>query len=340
MTNTFAIAVDRYLDALARFDCPVPPLGPLAVDWCAMREATVLAEEAELERRFGRGTRSAGGGGELRGRSDGRSLPVADFRPTHVRIRDALIRLGPATTAQVAEAAGASNFTSTWLLKAEKRGDVRRLGEHPRRWEWVGERPPVNGHAVPVNGDRSSVNTETVLVNSAADVPQEEETMPRGKKGPSDEQLLDEAKTFAVSFTTDSLLDRLEKRHGKDAPGYETLHKRLAGMRKRGILTGGRGAGKGAPTVWAITGRDTKGRPAPGLLVSAAAAKAAKPLDPERGATSWELYGKPAAAVPPHEGDAAVVEIGTERLWIGTVAAHEREVARRIAAALRRRHLM
>lgn len=123
------------------------------------------------------------------------------------------------------------------------------------------------------------MNREPVRVNRAAEGPREVVEMPKGKQGPSDEQLLEVAKTFSVSFTTDDLVERLVKVHGKDAPGYETLHKRLAGMRKRGILTGGRGPGKGAPTVWAVTGRDTKGRPAPGLLVSADAKKAARSLD-------------------------------------------------------------
>lgn len=77
MTDAFAAAVESYQDALARFE-GAPPPHRRAVDWSEHREVTVPAEEAELEARFGRGTRSAGGGGET-------LSPAAPMKPRKER---------------------------------------------------------------------------------------------------------------------------------------------------------------------------------------------------------------------------------------------------------------
>jgi hypothetical protein len=128
-------------------DCPgrPPDLGAWGrapwLDWNAIREPMVLAEEAALERDFGCGTRSAGGGGERLGRAPAREMPTADFRPTHARVRDALRKLGTATAREITVEAKTSHAAGGWLTEALKRGEVEHDGGYPRRYRWVGPAP-------------------------------------------------------------------------------------------------------------------------------------------------------------------------------------------------------
>jgi hypothetical protein len=145
MIADFAAAVAATAAAVERFDAPKPnddcdEREPIRLDWNAIREPAVLAEEAALERDFGCGTRSAGGGGEQRGCDDGRSatLPLGSFLPQRARVRDALRSLGTATTSEIAQAAGSGHYTATCLVKMLSRGEVRRDDGKMKRWTWIG----------------------------------------------------------------------------------------------------------------------------------------------------------------------------------------------------------
>jgi hypothetical protein len=142
----FAAAVLAFRDAIDRFDAPTPSDDgnapePIRLDWNAIREPAVLAEEAALERDFGCGTRSAGGGGERCGRAPAREMPMEDFRPTRARVRDALLRFGAMTAREITVEAKTSHAAGGWLTKALKRGEVEHDGGYPRRYRWVGPAP-------------------------------------------------------------------------------------------------------------------------------------------------------------------------------------------------------
>lgn len=166
----FAAAVAEYREALARFDAPrglyadADPRWPedadvgVWLDYTAVREPAVIAEEAEMERRFGCTTRGTDeGGGERRGRALARELPVADFRPPHARVRDALLRLGAATVREIANEAKTTSYTGSLLQRMLARGEVRREGDKPQRWTWVGPK------ALPV-ADRELVDEARDLI--------------------------------------------------------------------------------------------------------------------------------------------------------------------------------
>lgn len=130
--------------------------------------------------------------------------------------------------------------------------------------------------------------------------------MPRGVK-------LDDGAILAALDTTGRTAKALADKLGVcEGP----VSKRLRALERDGRakkVGGGTGVG---PGVWVKTGRksvpeavakdiaDSVARLPAGLRVSAAAAQAAKSIDPERGATSEELYGKPWAGLSPADARA------------------------------------
>jgi len=290
------------------------------LDWNAIREPAVLAEEAALERDFGCGTRSAGGGGEPRGRAPAREMPTADFRPKHARVRDALRKLGTATAREITVEAKTSHAAGGWLTEALKRGEVEHDGGYPRRYRWVGPAPlaPADRELAQEAVDlmaggltlrkvcerfraerRKLAGREVTPAwltkamrmngerNAAPSAPQEVEKMPTGTK------ITEEAVLAAMdnnrSNTAEGIAERLKCK-------CDPVESRLRALRKAGRVTSTRGPGKGGPMVWTVGGSKPTG-----MRVHAAAAKKAKlEIDAYR---HPEADGNPLAAMLTREID-------------------------------------
>lgn len=276
MTDAYAVAVDRYLDALTRFDAPMPPLPPRVVDWCEHREVTVPAEEAELEARFGCTTRSAGGGGETRSPAE----PMA------------------------------TDFNHRAQARHYRRLPGIRKAVEAGRFGW-------RGLAARLAADEQK----------AAEVPLEEErTMPRGVK-------LDEAAILGALDTTGRTAKGIAEKLGVcEGP----VAKRLRELEQEGRakkVGGGTGVG---PGVWAAVSTPmASGAPAakaPPRKGNGKGVSTSKPSDPERGATSEELYG----VDPAHGMQARRPLCGSRAAMLEMVSAEVDSEAKFVAARMLR----
>jgi predicted transcriptional regulator len=253
--NTFAAAVLDYEAALSRFD-GAPPPGPRLVDWDAIREPSVIAEEAELERLFGRGTRSAGGGGETRSpaRAMGRDVDPMQahaYLPRGVT-PDAILAVlvkGPATVKQIADAAhlhfmavahGLRRMERKGLVERAGGGRATRNGMEPIRWS----ASAANADRPSMNADRPSMNAGPGLVNKAAAGPREVEEMPKGKRV-ADEEIL----AVLTIWKTPRSAAEVAVKAGCNV---ETAGDVLRRLEKAGKVTWARGLGRGGPKVWRL----------------------------------------------------------------------------------------
>jgi predicted ArsR family transcriptional regulator len=249
MSDSFAAAVDAFRDAVTRFDCPrglyadsdprwpedpEPLFGGVWLDYDAIREPSVIAEELEQERRFGATTRAQGGGGERRGQANPMARDVPSLKPRPYRrsnasaqgeaVADALRRLSKGTEREIGAAAGVSrNTVAMRLRRMERDGTAKRAG---------------GGETKGKGGGRTPLTWE------AAAGPREVEEMPKGVKF-TDEGIL---AVLAVAKTARSVAEVAAKAGCSEETAGDVLRR----LEKAGKVTWARGLGRGGPKVWRL----------------------------------------------------------------------------------------